>query len=74
MFILKTEEYLKILDTDSRRKKVIYPQEWDNAIFLNTTSSIAGASAEQREDLKRPIDQLDNDSEDDNDGTNVVAS
>ena len=34
---------------------------------------------EQREDLKqarfkRPIDQLDNDSEDDNDGTNVVAS
>ena len=43
------------------------------------TSSFAGASVEQREDLKkarfkRPIDQLDNDSEDDNDGTNVVAS
>jgi len=79
MFILETEEYLKILDTDSRCKKVIYPQEWDNAIFPNMTSSIAGASAEQREDLKkarfkRPIDQLDNDSEDDNDGTNVVAS
>ena len=43
------------------------------------TSSIAGVSAEQREDLKkahskRPIDQLDNDPEDGNDGTNVVAS
>ena len=76
---MKTEEYLKILDTDSRRKKRIHPQEWDNTIFPNTTSSIAGVSAEQREDLKkahskRPIDQLDNDPEDDNDGTNVVAS
>ena len=29
---LKTEQYLKILDTDSRRKKVIYPQEWGNAM------------------------------------------
>ena len=77
--ILKTEEYLKILDTDSRLKKRIHPQEWDNAIFPNMTSSIAGVSAEQREDLKkahskRPIDQLDNDPEDDNDGTNAVAS
>jgi len=59
--------------------KKIYPQGWDNAIIPNTTSSIVGASAEQREDLKkarfkRPIDQLDNDSEYDNDGTNVVAS
>ena len=76
---MKTEEYLKILDTDSRRKKRNHPQEWDNAIFPNTTSSIVGASAEQREDLKkarfkRPIDQLDDGSEDDNDGTSVVGS
>ena len=75
------EEYLKILHTDSRRKRWSIPKitcEWDNAIFPNTTSSIAGASAEQREDLtkvrfKRPIDQLDDGSEDDN-GTNVVGS
>jgi len=76
------EEYLKILDTDSRRKRwsiLKITSEWDNPIFPNTTSSIVGASAEQWEDLtkvrfKRPIDQLDDGSEDDNDSTNVVGS
>jgi len=66
------EEYLKLLATGLRRKKksvINIIKEWDSRIFPNTDSSLVVAKAKSNEDagVKRAMDSLDADSEEDED-------
>jgi hypothetical protein len=66
-------EYLKILETGLRRKKksvLNIIKQWDSQIFPNTDSSLIGARAKSSTEdggVKRAMDALDADSEEEED-------
>lgn len=65
------EEYVKLLAMGLRRKKksvVNIIKEWDSCIFPNTDSSLVVAKAKSGADngVKRAIDSLDADSDEEN--------
>jgi hypothetical protein len=68
------EEYVKLLEMGLRRKKksvVNIIKEWDSQIFPNTDSSLVVAKAKSGADngVKKAMDSLDADSEEENENS-----